>query len=242
MTFTELAAITSRLAPTGVQPSPDSPVAAPTPQLTNETLRLWKAFAPLPQEQRRWALAAGVVDRVEAGRPHSSAGQVVVVVSGCLATEAATGGLTAEILGPGDVVSTGGPRAVVGRWITDGEVCRIALSDWIDRAGSEGLKHLLDAENRRRTALERRLLCATRHLATARVADLFLSVHAAAPGDSIPLSQEQLGAMLGVRRTTVNGSCRALEQSGASRTRRGKIRVTNLEVLAAAGCGCHHAE
>lgn len=211
------------------------------PRLTSATIRLWKAFAPLAFERRRWALAAGKVEPARAGDVYAAPGEVAVVVSGCLGTDAAGSGLAAEILGPGDVVATGSCRPVTGRWITDGEVFRVSLQHWTDSAGMEGVSHLLEASDRRRAILERRILCATTHRATARIADLFLSVHEAAPTPQILLSQERLGMMLGLRRTTVNGSCRALEDSGALRTKRGGIRLMDVDILERAACGCRCA-
>ena len=209
--------------------------------LTTETLRLWQAFSPLPPERRRWALSVGVVEARRAGDFHLRAGEVAVIVSGCLATEAAGSDLSAEILGPGHVVATGTGRSVAGQWITDGEIYRVALVDWLDRAGEAGMLHLLDAEDRRRARLERRLVCVGRHLATARVADLLLSIHRAAPRQDILLSQERIGDMLGLRRSTVNGSCRALEGAGGARTGRGKIRILDASGLTKTACGCHAA-
>lgn len=234
--FTTLVADTA--APSSV---PDAPADA-APRLTDETLRLWTAFSPLPAELRRWALAVGRVERSDAGAAYGSAGEVAVVVSGCLATGAGGADLTADVLGPGDVIATGAPRLVTGHWITAGEVYRVGLDDWMRRAGADGLVHLLEGADRRRAVLERRLVCATGHLATARVADLLLSIQRAAPGAGILLSQARLGAMLGLRRTTVNGSCRELEQAGAFRTTRGKIRILDLARLTAAACGCRGAE
>ena len=56
------------------------------------------------------------------------------------------------------------------------------------------------------------------------------------------LSQDRLGQMLGLRRTTVNASCRALQQAGVIRTVRGEIRIHSAEALKAAACGCRQAE
>jgi len=97
---------------------------------------------------------------------------------------------------------------------------------------------MMTAVENRRGALSRRLLCAIEHRATARVADLLLAIHEAAPGQPILLSQERLGGMLGLRRTTVNASCQILETVGGSRNSRGKMRVTDALALAAAACGC----
>jgi len=212
--------------------------ARQSPVVTSETLRLWRAFAPLPPEYRRQALASGVVETVKAGELLLDAGGVTVVVSGCLATFVMNTGVAAEIVGPGGWVVSGGSRPVRGQWITDGEIYRAALGDWRDRSGPEGLAHLLEAADNRRVVLERRLICAVRHLSTARVADLFLAIHEAAPGAEIQMSQGQVGGLLSLRRTTVNASCRLLEQGGGSRTRRGRVRVVDAARLAVTACGC----
>jgi len=208
------------------------------PRLTSATVRLWNAFAPLDPELRRWGLAVGSVRPCQAGDACLGAEEVAVVVSGCLSLDAPGSDLTADLLGPGDVLAAGGPRTASGRWITDGELYCVDMEAWIETVGAEGVAHLLAAVERRRMGLERRILCASTHRATARVADLFLAIHEASPGPAIALSQERLGEMLGLRRTTVNGSCRALEIGGASRTRRGQIRIVDEALLAQAACGC----
>lgn len=208
------------------------------PQLTSATIRLWNAFAPLALERRRWALATGSVETFRQGQECRTSREVTVVVSGCMMTEAAGSGLTADILSAGDVAATGDHRVVAGRWITDGELYRVNLDAWLESAGLEGLMHLLAASDRHRARLEQRVACATTHRATARIADLFLAIHNAAPRPSIKLSQEQMGGMLGLRRTTVNGSCRTLELGGGTRTRRGQIRIVDATVLDKAACGC----
>lgn len=218
---------------------PETAAGRVPPPLTSATMRLWQAFPPLSLERRRWALTVGAVETVKAGSAFSASSEVAVVVSGCLATNVESSELVAEILGPGRVVTTGGPRPITGQWITDGELYRVDLEEWLQHAADEGLALLLTAADERRAQLERRILCTASHLATARVADLFLSIQGAAAQPNILLSQETLGSMLGLRRTTVNGSCRALELGGATRTRRGRIRITHPDLLAQAACGCH---
>jgi predicted transcriptional regulator len=59
--------------------------------------------------------------------------------------------------------------------------------------------------------------------------------------DILPLTQEALSQILGVRRTTVTLLMRNLRESGAIRSdRRGKIEVDRSR-LAAAACECHGA-
>lgn len=239
MSVTEACASTAVQCPDLVElPDFTGPGDPAPPQLTSATIRLWKAFAPLALERRRWALTVGQVEPACAGDELAASDEVVVVVSGCLGKDALGSGLVADILGPGDVAATGASRPVAGRWITDGEIFRVGLETWIGSAGLDGVTHLLEASDRRRAILERQILCATSHRATARVADLFLSVYEAASASLILLSQERLGAMLGLRRTTVNESCRTLEDTGASRTKRGGIRLVDIDVLERAACGC----
>src|SRR5213079_265402 len=57
--------------------------------------------------------------------------------------------------------------------------------------------------------------------------------------DVLPLTQEALSEILGVRRTTVNLLMRNLRASGAIRSdRRGQIEIDRSR-LAAAACECH---
>lgn len=211
------------------------------PTLTPATIRLWNAFSPLPVERRRWALSVGRVEPVKAGDACRVSGEVAFVVSGCLALEAEGSDLAADLLAAGGLVASGAPRTVLGQWITDGELYRVSTDDWLMKAGTDGLGHLLAASDVRRGMLERRLHCATAHRATARLADLFLMVHEATGQSDIPLSQARLATMLGLRRTTVNGSCRALEQAGGLRTRRGHVRIQDAAALSAAACGCRRS-
>jgi len=207
--------------------------------LASATIRLWEAFGPLAPERRRWALTVGVVDTVRAGDEYAASGDVAVVVSGCLAIDAPVSGLTAEMIGPGGVAGTGNERHVFGRWVTDGELYRVPLDTWIDSAGLDGVVHILQAVDERRAKLGAQVRCFAVHRAAARVADLVLAVHRTASESRILLSQERIGVMLGLRRTTVNSACRALERAGASRTRRGEIRIIDLAALEQAACGCH---
>lgn len=211
------------------------------PLLTPATIRLWKAFAALSPERRRWALSVGRVEVVTAGQTCRAVGEIAFVVSGCLALEAEGSDLAADLLGAGDLVTSGAPRTVVGHWISDGELYRVSTDAWLAKAGIDGMAHLLAASDARRAMLERRLHCATVHRATARLADLFLTIHEATGQSDIALSQARLATMLGLRRTTVNGSSRALEQAGGLRTRRGHIRIRDVSSLTAAACGCRRA-
>jgi hypothetical protein len=57
--------------------------------------------------------------------------------------------------------------------------------------------------------------------------------------DTIPLTQELLAQMLGVRRTTLTVVARLLQTSGMIRYRRGRIQVVNRPALEQSACECY---
>jgi DNA-binding transcriptional MocR family regulator len=57
--------------------------------------------------------------------------------------------------------------------------------------------------------------------------------------DVLPLTQEFLSQMLGVRRTTVTLVARQLEQAGLIQNRRGRIVITDREGLKDVACECY---
>jgi CRP-like cAMP-binding protein len=59
--------------------------------------------------------------------------------------------------------------------------------------------------------------------------------------DQIPLTQELLAAMLGVRRTTVTLLAQELQKRGILRYSRGKITILDRAALEADACDCHDA-
>ncbi|MET3840981.1 Crp/Fnr family transcriptional regulator [Bradyrhizobium sp. OAE829] len=60
-------------------------------------------------------------------------------------------------------------------------------------------------------------------------------------GDTIPLTQEFLGEMLGVRRTSVTEIASQLQAEGIIRYRRGNIEVVKRRELEKRSCECFHA-
>jgi len=81
--------------------------------------------------------------------------------------------------------------------------------------------------------------CNALHPVGARMARWLLQLRDCSDSDVLPLTQEALSQILGVRRTTVTLLMRNLRESGAIRSdRRGKIEVDRPR-LAAAACECH---
>jgi CRP-like cAMP-binding protein len=80
--------------------------------------------------------------------------------------------------------------------------------------------------------------CNALHSVEARMARWLLHIHDRIDGDALPLTQEALSQLLGVRRTTVTHVVRKLRTSGAIRTdRRGLIEIDRPR-LEEAACVC----
>lgn len=58
-------------------------------------------------------------------------------------------------------------------------------------------------------------------------------------GDELPLTQELIAQMLGVRRTTVTILAQTLQQEGAIKYARGRIRILDRERLEHGACECY---
>jgi Crp-like helix-turn-helix domain len=68
-----------------------------------------------------------------------------------------------------------------------------------------------------------------------------LQAHDSVDGNLIPLTQEFLAQMLGVRRTTVTIAARLLQRAGLIRYRRGHIQIVARPTLEELSCECYAA-
>ena len=57
--------------------------------------------------------------------------------------------------------------------------------------------------------------------------------------EDLPLTQELIAQMLGVRRTSVSIVANTLQQAGLIRYKRGHIRVLDLDALQESACECY---
>jgi CRP-like cAMP-binding protein len=81
--------------------------------------------------------------------------------------------------------------------------------------------------------------CNAVHSAEARFARWLLQTQDRIDSDALPLTQEFLSQMLGVRRTTVTLVARALQQARLIRYRRGQIVILDRAGLEEAACECY---
>jgi CRP-like cAMP-binding protein len=87
--------------------------------------------------------------------------------------------------------------------------------------------------------VQQSVACNALHALEARLCRWLLQTHDCVDGDAIPLTQEFLGQMLGVRRTTVTIAARLLQSAGLIRYRRGLIHVLDRPALEEIACECY---
>ncbi len=81
--------------------------------------------------------------------------------------------------------------------------------------------------------------CNATHTVEARLSRWLLRCRDLQGGDDLQLTQEFLGQMLGVRRTSVSVVANTLQEAGLIRYRRGRIQIINLAALQNTACECY---
>ncbi|MDY6925430.1 MAG: Crp/Fnr family transcriptional regulator [Pseudomonadota bacterium] len=84
--------------------------------------------------------------------------------------------------------------------------------------------------------------CNARHKVTPRVARWLLLASDLSPGGKLQMTQEELGGLLGARRTTVNEAASQLKAAGAIRYARGVVSVLDRGALEGLACECYAME
>ncbi len=83
--------------------------------------------------------------------------------------------------------------------------------------------------------------CIRRHGVDARLARWLLMSSDGVGANELPLTQEFLATMLGVRRAGVTEAAAKLQEEGLIRYSRGYVEITNRAGLESATCECYHA-
>jgi CRP-like cAMP-binding protein len=91
----------------------------------------------------------------------------------------------------------------------------------------------------RLTQVSQSAACNRQHKIEERLARWLLSVHDCVQANEIPMTQEFVANMLGVRRSGVTIAANALQQSGMIRYRRGKITLMDHQALKKTACECY---
>jgi CRP-like cAMP-binding protein len=81
--------------------------------------------------------------------------------------------------------------------------------------------------------------CNKLHEAEPRLARWLMMIRDRVDSDTIEITQEFVGQMIGTRRTTVNGILSTMERKGLLRHQRGKITISDRQRLEKAACDCY---
>ena len=87
--------------------------------------------------------------------------------------------------------------------------------------------------------IQQSVACNTLHDAEARLCRSLLQTSDHVGSDMVPLTQDFLSQMLGVRRTTVTIVARILQSAGMIRYRRGQIQIVDRAALEQSACECY---
>jgi CRP-like cAMP-binding protein len=83
--------------------------------------------------------------------------------------------------------------------------------------------------------------CFATHQVEARLCRWLLRARDLSESDYLPFTQEYLGEMLGVRRTSVTAVAKTLQEAGLIKYARGKIQIVDAEGLQESACECYNS-
>jgi CRP-like cAMP-binding protein len=83
--------------------------------------------------------------------------------------------------------------------------------------------------------------CNAAHPVEARLARSLLRMYDLSEENLLPLTQEALAQMIGIRRNSASASAHALQETGVIKYSRGKIQITDLDGLKKRTCECYKA-
>jgi len=81
--------------------------------------------------------------------------------------------------------------------------------------------------------------CFATHRVEARLCRWLLRARDLSVSDNLPFTQEYLGEMLGVRRTSVTAVAHTLQEAGLIKYARGKIQILDAKALQESACECY---
>ncbi|GAA0869746.1 Crp/Fnr family transcriptional regulator [Brevundimonas basaltis] len=84
--------------------------------------------------------------------------------------------------------------------------------------------------------------CNTVHRSTAKLARWLLMFDDRSQGKKLEITQQDLAALMGMQRTTINQAAGELKTLGAIAYQRGYIRITNRDLLERSSCECYEMQ
>ncbi|MBA2398583.1 MAG: Crp/Fnr family transcriptional regulator [Bradyrhizobium sp.] len=118
-------------------------------------------------------------------------------------------------------------------------VCDIDALKSIALQSSNLLSLLIRHEQTVYAQAQQSAACFATHQVEARLCRWLLRARDLSGSDHLPFTQEYLGEMLGVRRTSVTAVAKALQEAGLIRYARGKIHILDAKAMQKMTCECY---
>ena len=171
--------------------------------------------------------------------PHQGMVSLLAIMSDGQGIETATVG-SEGVVGAmsGFGVRRGFTRAVVQAPLVASRISSLQFQAAVQK--SETLRNLMASYSETLLAqVQQTAACNALHAMESRLARWLLQTRDRIDTDVLPLTQEFLSQMLGVRRTTVTLVARQLEQAGLIQNRRGRIVIIDRKGLEDVACECY---
>lgn len=167
------------------------------------------------------------------------------VVSGLAIMEDGTTMETAMVgrdgmVGTSTILGSGRSRQWI--WVTiSGSAIQVEsrLLDKLFVQNESALKALLRHYRSLMTQLSQRCVCNTRHTIMERLCCWLLMIHDRVGSANLSLTQEMIASRVGARRAGITVAAGMLQEMNAITYRRGKLHITDREVLEQAVCECY---
>jgi len=101
---------------------------------------------------------------------------------------------------------------------------------------------LLDLTHQNQIEAARNAVCNLRHETSQRLSRWLLTTQDRTGRKELPITQEEVADLLGVRRTTIVATSRKFARAGAIRTLRGRTTVQDRTYLKQQACDCYRAQ
>jgi CRP-like cAMP-binding protein len=178
-----------------------------------------------------------IIDRVYF--PHSGMISLLAVMRQGNAVETATIGREGAV----GAMSGLGPRHAFTRAVVQMSASASQIAAARFRAAAEKSALIRDVIVRHNEVLlaqvQQSAACNALHEAEARFCRWLLQSRDRTDDNTVPITQEFLAQMLGVRRTTVTLVARSLQEAGLLRYRRGRIEILDRGAMEARACECY---
>lgn len=172
--------------------------------------------------------------------PHSGMISLVAVMKQGESIETATVGREGAV----GAMSGLGPRQAFTRAVVQmpghaSQISTLKLQSIVEQ--SPALSEIIVRYNELLLAqVQQSCACNALHEAEARLCRWLLQSRDRSDSDIVPITQEFLAQMLGVRRTTVTMIASALQESGLIRYQRGRIEILDRKKIEELACECYH--